>query len=162
MALVIFDWNGTLALDNELVPGAAELLEKLDGHYIAVVSRCKGDKEERRSIISNLVPMAKEILITSSEKYDPMKKVFKTYTDIIQKGVAPIEVFVIGDRIQKDIAPGNSLCFTTIWIRGGRFPHELPRTIEEVPRLSVYGLADLLEEPFSLIAAINAQRNEVW
>ena len=138
--MIIFDWNGTLALNNELVEGADQLLELVQESPIFVVSRCRGDHEERRRIIESTLPVPVEgIFITSGEKKPEMMKALQ----------GPRNAIVVGDRIQKEIRDGNALGLLTVWIAGGKYPHEPPTGREEMPDITVWHLRDLLKWPWN-------------
>lgn len=140
-SIVVFDWNGTLAINDVLVPGARSLLEEIEeeGHRICVVSRFQGPPEKREMAIRSLVPEAWEIFVTSGEKLLP-----------IRKATGGDRAFVIGDRIRKEITDGNKIGCITIWISEGRYRDELPRSHDEIPTISVKKISDLLSGPLML------------
>ena len=58
-------------------------------------------------------------------------------------GVSPAETIMVGDRIDNDIVPANSLGIYSILFRTGRHIHQQPRSLDEVPRAEVHDVPQL-------------------
>lgn len=58
-------------------------------------------------------------------------------------GIAPAECFMVGDRLDTDIAPAKALGMTTVRFRTGRYRHQKPRSPAETPDLEVTDVQEL-------------------
>lgn len=138
---VIFDYNRTLfnPENNEFYPEAVEVLEKLKGRFkLALVA--KGDAEREKQIERLGLRKYFEVVIIGEEKgEDDYRKCIE------QLQVRPAEVYVVGDRIAKEIKFGNDIGAVTVWFRNGKFKDELPKSKDELPVYTVEDLKDLLE-----------------
>ena len=66
-------------------------------------------------------------------------------------GMAPADCIVVGDRIDKDIAPARALGMATILFRSGRYRRQQPRTPAEAPDAIVTDVPELEAAIVSLL-----------
>lgn len=149
--MIIFDWNGTLVMNDAPVEGALELRAMMKGAGVdmAVVSRCtKGEAamEKRVERITAFMKPACDdvsnctVHVTDGERLPLIKEAMGDR----RYGI------IIGDRVRKEIRDANLINqekrhkLFTIWVRGGRFPDEYPTCPDEVPDLIVPTLRDLV------------------
>ena len=62
-----------------------------------------------------------------------------------RSGARPEECTMIGDRIDKDVIPGKQNGMGTVFVRTGIYKIQHPRSLDEVPDVSLDGLAGLGE-----------------
>lgn len=141
---VIFDFNRTLFDPDmdDLVEGCIELLESLyrSGYRLVLIStKTRVDREDQ---ITNL-GLTKYFVQVYVIDTDKNERVFQdALTDL---GLSPGEVFVVGDRVEGEIAVGNRLGLTTVWFKNGKFASRLPQTSEESPDFTVSSLKEVGE-----------------
>ena len=54
-------------------------------------------------------------------------------------------IYVIGDRVKKEITLGNALGYETIWLNKGKFKKESPSNAKEIPRYTILSLKAAIE-----------------
>ncbi len=138
--VIIFDWKRTLydPENKALIEGAAEVLQYLGttGIELYIVGKDQiGDMPEEieRLGISSLFRAIHFIRET------------KTMNDMGQFVAAdhPELAFVVGDRVRSEIAVGNQLGATTVWVRAGKFADELPVDPIQIPDFTINTIAEL-------------------
>ena len=104
----------------KLYPSVPELLEKLSRKYkLGIIANQSLGTEERmknfgiRQYFDVIVSSAEE----GVEKPDP--RIFQLALE--RAGCHPDEAWMIGDRLDNDIAPASGLGMKTIWVRQGWF-----------------------------------------
>ncbi len=132
--IIIFDFNRTLfdPDSNRLVPGALRVLESLQqrGFKLYLISRAGA---ARKKLIESLGIKKYFARVTARKE-----KRFKDFAVIAgRKSVDVRESFVIGDQLDTEIAFGNRLGLTTIWINRERvcLPEESEKSTFTVRRL---------------------------
>jgi FMN phosphatase YigB (HAD superfamily) len=132
---IIFDYNRTLYdpdTDN-LYPGVNELLERLaKKHQLYLITKPTLGKESQLERLGIKSYFERTMII---EKKTP--EVFRTLIG------GANEAIVVGDRIREEIKIGNSLQFTTVWVRQGAYAKEIPRHEGEEPHHIVRNTAEL-------------------
>ncbi|MFH2018411.1 MAG: HAD hydrolase-like protein [bacterium] len=132
--LIIFDWNRTLFdPDAQAVyPEASVLLGALKNNTIVLISR--GVSSDPRLFLGRmgLIDVFSEIIVTK-------KKTTQLFRRIKIKNSAT-SFWVIGDKLDSEIACGNRAGFTTIRVRQGKFAETLPNTPDEQPCFEVGSL----------------------
>ncbi len=123
MATCIFDWKRTLYNTDtaKLIEGAVELLEYLsqeNGSRLILVG--KGSDDTHREVKR----LGVESYFTDI-KFQEGDKDTALFTDFVDVN-SPKDTIFIGDRARSELAVGNSLGATTIWVRQGKFSDELP------------------------------------
>lgn len=137
---VIFDFNRTLynPETGSLLPGAKFALRTLvrRGFRLVLISRAGKD---RKMLVKKLglKPYFAKIIICRH-------KGLAVFQKIIKGGSSDSGSFVVGDRVRQEIALGNRLGLTTIWVREGKFAKELPRRRQEQPQFAVNQLRKIL------------------
>ncbi len=61
-------------------------------------------------------------------------------------GVRPEACVMVGDRIDKDVIPGKQNGMGTVFVRTGIYKIQTPRTLLEVPDITMDGLTGLAEK----------------
>ena len=82
-----------------------------------------------------------------SQRDFPITKPDPRYVALIaeRSGVAPASCIMVGDRIDKDIIPAKQNGMGTVFVRTGIYRTQQPRTLEEVPDITLPGLSGLAE-----------------
>ncbi len=137
---VIFDWKNTLydPESKQLLPGSLELLNLLKKEEIPLMLISKGTSEmigeAQRLEITDY--FTKVIFLSEQKKAENFKEFI---TDVAK------DTWIVGDRIDSEIAIGKSLGATTVWIKQGPFAKNVPNP-EEIPDFIVSNL----EEAYNL------------
>ena len=139
--IIIFDFNRTIYDPDagELVPGVRFVLRTLlrRGFVLYLISRA-GESRKRLMGELNVKKYFRRVVIAPEKR----KRDFDRLAG--SKSVNKEESFVVGDRVRKEIAIGNSLGLKTIWVRSGRFARETSRKKIERPDYTVKSLRDVL------------------
>lgn len=138
MATFIFDWKRTLYdPDNRLLlSGACELVTELHtkGHKLVLIG--KGDEDMYQEVDRlGMRDLFSEVIFKEGAKDNELFKPFVTPD--------PKDTIFIGDRVRSELAVGNSLHATTIWVRQGKFASEEPENDEQEPTYTVSSLAEI-------------------
>ena len=101
-----------------LYNGAAETLEKLKPRYhLGIIANQNPGTEERLKAYG--IHHFFDVIIASAEagldKPDP--EIFRLA--LREAGCMPDEAFMVGDRLDNDIAPAKKLGMKTVWVRQG-------------------------------------------
>lgn len=123
MKTYIFDWKRTLYNPDtlDLIDGAVEVLEYLhqdSENRLILVG--KGSDDMHREVGR----LGLESYFTDI-KFQEGDKDMALFADFVDTD-DPTKTFFIGDRTRSELAVGNSLGATTIWVRQGKFSDELP------------------------------------
>lgn len=142
MATYIFDWKRTLydPESAELTEGVIELLEHLNqenSNRLILVGKGSDDmhREVKRLGVGNYF---------ADIKFQEGDKDTSLFIEFIDKNDPKNTVFV-GDRARSELAVGNSLGATTIWVKQGKFSEELPIDPVYVPTHTVCSLGEALK-----------------
>ena len=141
MKTVIFDWKQTLYDPDKkaLINGAVEVLEFLKDEKVPMVLIGKGSHDMHAEVKRlGVKDYFKHINFREGPK-DP-----SLYSSFVKKR-APKETIFVGDRVRSELAVGNSLGTTTIWIKQGEFASEEPENPMEQPAYSFRSLRELKE-----------------
>lgn len=139
----IFDYDGTLhdPESDQLYPGAIELVRELGsrGFKLSLVSRAQ-DVQGRRTAfdVLGLVPLFGHLDVVPSGVPKNLLEASRAL------GAEPSETLVVGDRVRSEIAEGNKLGMTTVWVRQGKFQDEIPRSDSEKPTFTVGSIAEVM------------------
>lgn len=137
--IIVFDFMRTLydPESHSLIEGSKEVLETLHvkDYTLSLVTRIEGQREEVIKELG-LQPFFSDILFTLDKK--------EVLHSLVQK-YPEKQMFVIGDRVQEEIAYGNELGVTTIWFKAGKFSTDEPRTEVEKPTYIISSLTEVLE-----------------
>lgn len=139
MKRIIFDFNRTLYQPElgRLIPKTKTVLAQLKkrGYKLILVARAAPG---RKKLIKQLgITRYFNKIITTSNKSQALFKNLASNR--------PVSCIVVGDRIKKEIAIGNSLKMTTVWLRQGRFRNEMPDNIMEKPSHTIYRLSRIIK-----------------
>lgn len=141
---IIFDFTNTIfdAETKDLFPEVTKVLSDLYSkeYQLALISRAE-DVEVRREEIRNLeIDTLFEVIDIVPRGTD------KNFEWVIEElEVKPFEVLIVGDRVKSEIAVGNRLGCTTVWVPRGRFAKELPETKEEKPDFKIPDLTGVVQ-----------------
>lgn len=138
--LVIFDWKRTLYDPDRknLVEGAVDLLESIKSKNIPMILIGKGGEDMQQEVDRLEVRKYFKYIIFAEGEKDP--QVFKDYISEDE----PKDTILIGDRVRSELAIGNGLGVTTIWVKQGKFATELPENRNQEPAYTVDNLAECL------------------
>jgi FMN phosphatase YigB (HAD superfamily) len=139
MKTVIFDWKRTLYdPDNKiLIPGAEELLTFLKQKNISLVLIGKGTQEMHDEVERlGLKDYFNHIFFREGAKDSHL------FAQYIKKD-SPKETIFIGDRVRSELAVGNNLGATTIWVKQGKFAREEPENENQIPTFTVPSLSSV-------------------
>lgn len=137
---VIFDWKRTLYDPDTktLVKGTFDILDFLKNMGVKMVLMGKGGEDMNEEVGRfKLKKYFGKILFIEGEK-DP--KVFKPYVS----SKDPRNTIFIGDRVRSELAIGNLLGATTIWVKQGKFASETPESNSQKPHYTVNSLVECL------------------
>lgn len=142
MATYILDWKRTLYNPDtaELIEGAIKLLDYLsrrNDSKLILVGKGSDDmhREVKRLGVGNYF---------ADIKFQEGDKDTSLFIEFIDKNDPKNTVFV-GDRARSELAVGNSLGATTIWVKQGKFSEELPIDPVYVPTHTVGSLGEALK-----------------
>lgn len=139
---VIFDFNRTLfdPDTNALLPGARELLEKLRARAIPLFLISKRD-EGRPQLLKelDLEGLFEDTLFV--ERKDPA--LFREIAHRVDAN--PINIYVIGDYLHKEIRSGNQAGMRTIWLKRGKFSELKPEIEADYPWKTIRELQEVHE-----------------
>lgn len=153
MKLCIFDLDDTLydasfRLDEvtpnfakmELFPDARAILENVSIPKV-LVTHGKKELQEKKIKMLGIKKYFREIFIIGEghEKHGVFKNILKKYK--IQE---PLEVVVVGDRIDTEIRFGNMLGCTTVQLLRGKYLKLEPRDSTDVPKHTIRSFKDLV------------------
>lgn len=134
---IIFDWKRTLFNPNtqKLMPHTKKVIASLHRQRMNLVLIGKGDP----SLVDDvqrlgLSPYFSEIRFTGTEKN------IETFSSFVTN---PKQTYVVGDRVRGEIKIGNQLGAITIWIKQGKFAHELPLAADEIPQITIRNIREL-------------------
>lgn len=139
MKTVIFDWKQTL-YDPEaesLIDGTLKILDFLKNKKIPMVLVGKGSKDMHKEVDRLGV---RDYFIHVNFREGPKDP--SLYLPFVKK-VRPKSSIFIGDRVRSELAVGNSLGATTIWVKQGEFATEEPENPMEQPDRTVNSLQEL-------------------
>jgi FMN phosphatase YigB (HAD superfamily) len=143
---IFFDYGRTL-YDREtdrVFPDAHETLTELSDRYrFAIVSLLSAGETPagRMEVLrrGNIGYFFEDALFVSGNKdaaYEEM---------LLRMNVAPWDVTVVGDRIKRDVAWGNSVGARMAWFRNGKFKDEFPDAGTGEPHHAIEQLSELAE-----------------
>jgi len=139
MKVVIFDFNRTI-FDPEkkkLVWGAKKVLKTLKNQNFLLFLVSRGGRRRKKLIKeSKIFSMFDKVFVVQNKK-----QIFQE----LSRKIDFSKVFVIGDRIKKEIFFGNILGAKTIWLRQGKFAKELPKRKDEKPKFIAKSLKEVLK-----------------
>jgi len=130
----------------QLIDGAERVLDYLKRNYVLVLLT-EGDKRHQMRVIRhyNFQFTFDEIVVRDSKTIEDFKLAKENGLRILREkyGGGPQNVFVIGDRISRDIEPGNAINAKTILIPGP-YNSGKPELSHQRPMLTISKLTDLL------------------
>lgn len=148
MSYIIFDWKRTLydPESRNLITGSLEILDSLKSRNIATVLIGKGDADMYDEVDRLKVrDYFKDVVFREGTKDSEL---FTPFVDMKN----PKSSIFIGDRVHSELAVGNQLGATTIWVKQGKFADELPDAEDQQPTYTVSSLSEaqkLLEDILS-------------
>lgn len=148
MYTCIFDWKRTLYDPDRktLINGSEELLQFLKGKGVKLVLVGKGDEDMHTEVDRlNIRSFFADVVFKEGAKDESL---FKPFME-----PEPQNTLFIGDRVRSELAAGNKLNATTIWVKAGKFAKEEPEDESQKPTYTVESLLEiipLLEKNFSL------------
>lgn len=140
MKTCIFDWKRTLYNPDtrRLIDGATELLDYLHGQVGTLILVGKGSDDMRDEVQRlGLEAYFTDIRFRTGDKDASL------FAGLVDP-VSPLDTTFVGDRIRSELAVGNSLGATTIWVRQGKFSDEIPEAPEQTPTHTVTSLHEVL------------------
>jgi ribonucleotide monophosphatase NagD (HAD superfamily) len=136
--MIIFDWKQTL-YDPEtktLIQGAEEIFMFIKDHGIEAVIIGKGGEEMYAEVDRLGITHYFADIIFDEEKDEEQFIPFVAMSEAKN-------THVVGDRVKTEIAIGNRLGATTVWVKQGPFATEEPEKDEEKPTHIVSSLQEL-------------------
>lgn len=138
MKTFIFDWKRTLydPDSQELISGARETLEFLKNKGLSLVLVGMGSREMYEEVERlGVKDYFSHINFLQERKHAALFAAF-----INQQ--SPGETVFIGDRVKSELAVGNSLGATTVWIKEGYFAAQEPESPAEQPTYTFNSLQE--------------------
>lgn len=131
---IIFDWGRTLYEETGQVQGAAELLEYCKAkEYRLVLASLAHDVKKREDQIRNsgLRHFFEKIRIAKITPENAHNMSIKTKDAMFDElthflSLPRNEILIIGDRAIRDVKYANQYGHPSIWVKRGKFAHELP------------------------------------
>lgn len=139
MKSIIFDYNRTIYNPEEGVvyPGSLELLQKYKDSGFALFLVAKGGTDRQKQIEDlNIKHFFRRIIVHTEKTKDD-------FIEVMNECEKKTELFVVGDRIKKEIRFGNECDMTTIWLKKGKFKDEEPELEIEKPDYVIHELNEL-------------------
>jgi FMN phosphatase YigB (HAD superfamily) len=132
---ILFDYNRTL-FDPEaraLYEGVPQLLEDLSvRNDLFLVSRNEPGRASAFSALG-ISRYFKKTIFADDKSAELFRELCGESAD----------VFVVGDRVREEISIGNQLGWKTVWVRQGKFAHELPSNAHEDPMFTVRDVREI-------------------
>ncbi len=129
--IIIMDWMRTLYDPEcgELMPGAIDLLRNLSPEHRLVLISCReGDHAEHLDAFG--IRQYFHSIFLVEEKTE----------ELLRQIIGKEPCVIISDRIRDDIAIGNNVGATTIWLTAGQSEGEEPRSDAERPTHTITSL----------------------
>lgn len=140
MKLIIFDWKRTLYDPDarELYDGAQEIMKQLHSKRIRMMLIGKDQGGDMNAELDKLAARRyfERVLFTNQNKTPELFREFTQDVDLK-------DVWVVGDRVRSEIKVGNSIGANTVWLKSGKFAHEAPLDVIEIPDYTVSSLREL-------------------
>ena len=139
---IIFDFYRTIfnPETQKLVPGAQKILQRFRKRGFRLVLISRREKGRMAEITKcEIAPLFDEIYLVRKKNVAVLKRVLRSHR------VDPKSTFVVGDRVQEEIALGNSVGCKTVWLRQGKFANEKPCNKSETPNATIRRLNQLLD-----------------
>lgn len=149
--MIVFDWKRTLYDPEErtLIADGAELLAYLKDKQVSLALVGKGDKDMYAEVERlGVQDFFSQVVFREGAKDAVL---FKPFVDRMH----PEKTIFVGDRVRSELAIGNALGATTVWVRSGKFADEPPADFAEEPTYivnSLSGVRQVLEKHYSLLA----------
>lgn len=140
MRTIIFDFFRTLfnPETQRLIPEAKTVLRNLRKRGFKLILISRQETGRTRTIKSTgLAPFFERILVTKKKSAALLRRALHAQRANLRCS------FVVGDRAREEIALGNKIGCTTIWVKQGKFANERPRTKQEEPTITVRKLKQL-------------------
>ena len=134
-------WPGNL---EKLYPGVQNLLKVLSEKYkLGIIANQEFGTEQR--LERWRIRQYFDVVIASAEAgiAKPDEEIFKMALQ--RAGCKPQEAFMIGDRLDNDIAPAGKLGMHTIWVKQGWFANGSPAEMRISPEKTVDNILDILK-----------------
>lgn len=126
---------------DKLFEGVLGLVKKLSSHYnLVLVSLARSESPEgrlRKIEKSGIAGYFKLILIGDEDKDELYEKA------LADLAITPEEVAVVDDQIIRGIAWGNRRDAITVWLRKGKFAHELPTKETGTPTFIINNIMEI-------------------
>ncbi len=125
-----------------LYPGVIDVLKALSGKaHVGVIANQSAGARDRlvHYGVAELFDTVWSSYDVGMQKPDP-----RIFTDALASlGAAHRSVWMVGDRIDNDIAPANALGWNTIRVSQGYNRHQSPRSESEQPGSTIESIAEL-------------------
>lgn len=134
---IIFDWKRTLFNPDtqQLLPNTKKVMASLHRQHMNLVLIGKGDPSLADDVQRlGLSSYFSDVLFTGNKKDIIM------FAPFVKN---PKQTYVVGDRVRGEIKIGNQLGAITIWIKQGKFAHELPLAADEIPQITIRRIQEL-------------------
>jgi FMN phosphatase YigB (HAD superfamily) len=146
MKLIIFDWGRTL-YDPEtgaLFPETKPLLTYLQEReytlaIVALATAGQSKIDERLEIIKN-ENLSQYFVSIKFAVEDKDKMYVETLHEL---EVKPGDVVIVDDRVQRGVRWGNENGHTTVWVKRGKFAHEVPDDTTGEPTYIISSIGEL-------------------
>jgi len=138
---IIFDYNRTIydPESGSQYPEVQDLLAELRKRGFKTFLISKGDEERRMQITElGLLSLFDDITVVKEKSRED----FQRYIELCPAGT---KVYVVGDRVRKEIRFGNELGAKTVWLKKGKFSDELPEDDSEKPHFTISSLNEVLD-----------------
>jgi len=139
-------YDGIFVENVKLYPDAVTILKFLKDQNIKTAVVIDGTAKREKAILAKLGLEKQFNAVIISEEVGRNKLTLIPLQKAIEKlGVEPGEVMVVGDRIDKDIAPANKLGCTSVKLerKQGRYAEVRHETREEKPAHVISSLVEL-------------------
>lgn len=142
MPTLIFDLNRTLydPETSELLPDTLPVLQSLKerGIHMHLLSRNEPGR-------SNLLHEHGIFDFFDTIQFAEEKSALVFASIIRSIGVAPADIYVIGDYLHEDVRFGNQCGSRTVWLKRGKFSFLQPEGPDDEPWKTVTGLLEILD-----------------
>ncbi|MBI4049472.1 MAG: HAD family hydrolase [Candidatus Doudnabacteria bacterium] len=151
---IIFDWGGTLFDKNGEISGAYELLTfcKAKGYRLAVATITTMETGEERinriksSRLGKFFEIIKACHLDPSKVHEVTDDKGRLFDKIVEYFNFPqSEIMIIGDRTFRDIRYATLKGHPSIWVKNGKFAHELPNDQTGQPTYTVKYLSEIMK-----------------
>ncbi len=129
--------------DLHLMPGARDVLEKLQGSYpLFLVTAGSLRTQQKKVTLTGLASYFEHIIYVNELTGESKDQAFREMGQRTQK--APSGFLSVGNRIDTDLRPAKNLGWTTCWVKYGEYISLTPEAVGHQPDYIIENIRELV------------------